>query len=355
MAPGGNKRKERDPAASSAASSNDDNERRKRSKLGGDGMDPKGLATAVSAFEALVSFLNSMHKKSYFYFYQVELSPGTKYYSDIGTFSELLDFNENEAFEVLRQADLVGIDKNKKAFFKHEKWDAIASLIPGFFYVPRHSRKRVFIFGLGNVGDKFTIERQAKAKMKAQRPNWLRKSCELLKKFPSIEAILNEANAKASFSNSNSICYFSSSSETEETLTGNETQERRRERKYKRKMRLTNVGGMPTHLPNGFKAHHKNTIRKWEAAQETVSTVREAASKVRSILDERNQMIVGTLAGRFPQAADVTVEQMLATSGIILASQMKLLDVTSDENCVNFDDIINILPSRTTINSDCSS
>jgi hypothetical protein len=40
-------------------------------------------------------------------------------------------------------------------------------------------------------------------------------------------------------------------------------------------------------------------------------------------------MIVGTLAGRFPQAADVTVKHMLATSGILLASQMKLLDVTS--------------------------
>ncbi len=209
----------------------------------------------------------------------------------------------------------------------------------------------MFIFGLGDVGDKFTIERQAKAKMKAQRPNWLRKSCELLKKLPSIEAILDEANADASNSNSNSICYFSSSETDKDTLTENERHQTRRQRKNKRRMRLTDVGGMPTHLPNGYKAHHKNTIRKWEAAQETVSTLREAASKVRSVLDERNQIIVGTLAGRFPQAADVTVEQMLATSGIILASQMKLLDVTSDKNCVDVDDIINILPSCTTVNS----
>jgi hypothetical protein len=82
-----------------------------------------------------------------------------------------------------------------------------------------------------------------------------------LKKHPSIEAILNEPNAKASSSrNSNLICYFSSSSETEETLAGNEVQERRRNWKNKQKMRLTNVGGVSAHLPNGYKAHHKNTI-----------------------------------------------------------------------------------------------
>jgi hypothetical protein len=79
--------------------------------------------------------------------------------------------------------------------------------------------------------------------------------------------------------------------------------------------------------------------------------LREAASKVRSILDKRNQIIVGTLAGCFPQAANLTVKQMLAACGIILGSQMKLLDVTSDKNCVDFDNVTNILPSRSTINS----
>jgi hypothetical protein len=343
------KRKGRDAAAS--ASSNNDDNKRKRSKLGGDETVPKKLAAVVSVFEALVSFLYSIHEKSYFYFYQVELSPGTKLYSDIGTFSELLDFDESKSFEVLRRADLVGIDKNKKAFFKREKWDAIASLIPGFSYQPNHSRKRVFIFGLGDLGDKFTVDHQAKAKMKAKRPRWVVNSCVLLNDQPAIKSILDELEFDAKAANSNnlnsrtSICYFSSS-ETED-----EAQHTRTKRKNKRRMRLTNVGGTQASLPNGYKAHHKNTIRKWEAAEETVSTLREAASKGRSILDERNQIIIGTLAGRFPQAADVTVEQMVATSGIILASQMKLLDVTSDKNCVDFDDVTNILPSRTTVNT----
>jgi hypothetical protein len=96
--------KQKGRVAAVSASSNDGKEanERKRSKLGGDETVPKKLASVVSAFEALVSFLFSIHEKSYFYFLQDELLPGAKVYSDIGTFSELLDLDESKSFKVLR-------------------------------------------------------------------------------------------------------------------------------------------------------------------------------------------------------------------------------------------------------------
>jgi hypothetical protein len=63
MAPG--KRKQGSNTAASASYSNKDNGM-KHSKLGGDEMVPKSLATVASAFEALLSFRYSIHKKSYF-------------------------------------------------------------------------------------------------------------------------------------------------------------------------------------------------------------------------------------------------------------------------------------------------
>ena len=109
----------------------------------------KGLPTD---FTIVVDALSEINKASSNYVYQVPLRPGQELYPEIGTFSHLFGLDENQTFEVLKVADLVGIEgKQRKACFKTQKWDMIATSISGFFW-NKYGNNKAFVFGIGSKG-----------------------------------------------------------------------------------------------------------------------------------------------------------------------------------------------------------
>jgi hypothetical protein len=81
------------------------------------------------------------------------LRPGQELYPALGTFSHLLfGLDENRPFEVLQVAGLVGIEgKERKAYFKTQQWDMIATSISGFFW-NKYGRNKASVSGLGSKG-----------------------------------------------------------------------------------------------------------------------------------------------------------------------------------------------------------
>eukprot|EP00978_Attheya_sp_CCMP212_P016497 scaffold43265_cov28-Attheya_sp.AAC.3 len=115
----------------------------------------------------------------------------------------------------------------------------------------------------------------------------------------------------------------------------NDMPREKKKRKSRRKMRETLIGGETIQMRNGYKGIHKIMIKMWDTTKETVENIKVASSKERSILEQKNQFIIGTFAGHFPQAPDTIVEQAFVMGGITLASQMKLLDLSSKNRLLN--------------------
>jgi hypothetical protein len=116
------------------------------------------------------------------------------------------------------------------------------------------------------------------------------------------------------------------------------TREKNKKKKNRRKMHETLIGGETIQMPHGYKGIHKNTINMCDIIKNT-------------ILEQKDQIIIGTFAGHFPQAPDTIVEQAFVMGGITLASQMKLLDLSSKNSMVEFDDLTSVCPSRATIHN----
>ena len=118
----------------------------------------------ASLFHIILEMLCRINRDCQHYNYQVCLQPNQELYEGIGTFSTLFDLDQTSAFLVLKEADLVGVDKNSKPFFKSSQWDLIAQHIPGFSWVKNYGRKQAFIFGIGCKGEKLSMAIQYKAK-----------------------------------------------------------------------------------------------------------------------------------------------------------------------------------------------
>ena len=330
------------------------------------------LTKPTTVFDVIVNEFSKLIRWEKPYYYQIKLEYGKELFEGIGTFSELFDLDENKTFKVLEAAGIVTRDKNKKVNFKKETFEALKNRINGFDFKVQYGRSRACLILLGGIGQQqASVVHQIKHRLKPpQAPFFLSKVREGFKTHACIQSllivtadtsnqnsatsneivstispILNQESSASSdertASNHNFASYpppiqiESSSEDDNDMSTSTTTREKKKKQKNnRRKLRETIVGGETVHMPNGYKGVHKNTINMWETTKETVQNIKDASSKERSILEQKNQIIIGTFAGHFPQAPDTIVEQAFVMGGITLASQMKLLDVSSKHSIV---------------------
>jgi hypothetical protein len=350
----------------------------KRSRNGNDG---PTLTEPTTAFEVIANEFSKLITWKRPYYYQIKLESGKELFEGIGTFSELFDLDENNTFKVLEAAGLVTRDKNKKVNFKKDKFEALKTRINGFDFEVQYGRSRACLILLGGLGQQASADHQIKHKIKPpQEVSFINKVREGFKAHACIQSLLivtapvsnqnsttsngilsttapasNQENFAASNERTASNPNFASrpsiqmesSSEEEENMSSKE----KKKRTNRRRMRETIVGGETIQMPNGYKGIHKNTINMSDATKETVKNITVASAKERSILELQNQIIIGTFAGHFPQAPDTIVEQAFVMGGITLASQMKLLDLSSKKSIVEFDHLTSVCPSRATIHN----
>jgi hypothetical protein len=308
--------------------------------------------------------LSRINKESYNYIYQVPLRPGQELYPAIGTFSHLFGLDENETFEVLKLAGLVGIEgKQRKVSFKTQQWDMIATNISGFFW-NKYGKHKAFVFGIGSKGlNKNAMASQIKAKQAPPKFGCLHLLCkEFETKWKAVkEAPSSNEEARSSNEEARSSEAVARSSETEAPSNPEENcvlnfdgitdddDVRPNLKKNKRKHRLTMLGKQEHPMPKGWKGCHRLRLDHLEEKAQVVKNIEAAASKERCNQAEEMRLILGTFASRWPQVSDTAVEQLLAAGGIQLASQTKLLDFV-DGTILEFDDIAESLePSRTSV------
>jgi hypothetical protein len=354
----------------------------KRSRNGNDGHTPTE-PTSATVFDVIVNEFSKLAKLKKPYYYQIKLESGKELFEEIGTFSKLFDLDEKNTFKVLEAAGIVTRDKNKKVNFKKEKFEALKDRINGFDFKVQYGRSRACLILLGGFDQQASADYQIKYKIKPPQVSFLiSKVRESFKAHACIQSLLivtaatsnrnsatsnemlstiapasNQENSATSnkrtasnhnFASRPPLIQIESSSEDGNDMS---TREKNKKRKNRKKMRETLVGGETIQMPNGYKGIHKNTINMWDTTKETVQNIKDASSKERSILEQKNQIIIGTFAGHFPQAPDTIVEQAFVMGGITLASQMKLLDVSSKNSIVEFDDLTSVCPSRATIHN----
>ena len=310
-----------------------------------------------SAFDIVLCMLSNINDECVHYNYQVCL-PGQKLlYQGIGTFSTLLGLDESEAFDVLIKSSLIYVDKNSKAHFRIKQWKSITEQISGCDFENEYSRKRVFIFGIGVLGKKMTIAKQCK---KVRAPS---KLSELYvkrqddfklkwKAFMPVDTHMpNDENWSPSdedagcFQASPCSSHHSKSTGWELHYDSDDTKPLR-----KKTERMTMLGNRLHKMPAGWKGTHRLRLSYLQEQEKVVKAINKAATNNQCHPTDKQRIIIGTFAARWPNVSDTAIEQLLSAGGIQLACQTKLLQFDGNKSILEFDNIVEGLePSRTSI------
>ena len=106
-------------------------------------------------------------------------------------------------------------------------------------------------------------------------------------------------------------------------------------------------------IPNTYGHGHVLTLRTHEDAHEQLAEIRKEGNKHRGRMNVLNKLIAGTLAGKFPHASNVAIEQMIHMGAVLYSSEIGMCNVVDDNSIIKFDGITGILLSYTSINDYC--
>ena len=126
-------------------------------------------------------------------------------------------------------------------------------------------------------------------------------------------------------------------------------------KKYQRGERITNIGGQPYWMPNGFTHMPGNVEKTNHASHDTLKEIKTTMKKQLHHNTLQDKLRIGTLAGRLPHIPNAAMETCLAASGINLTirTEMYSSNVADTKNIMSFDGLTNISPCRITINDYC--
>jgi hypothetical protein len=310
--------------------------------------------TPPSPFQIVLEALTAIDAHCYHYFYQVCLLPGGEMYPGIGTFSTLFHLDERKAFEVLCNSNLVLVDRNKKASFNTKQWETIKQYIPKFTWVKDKGRQKRFLFGIGSFGDGDKAgEKPACINDQIERKRELNISSNCRRQQRAFNQKWNAfMRGVQSRSPSNEDDQLSPHSSADEHAREGIVLEADGGKRNRRKHRLTNVGGKPHPMPNGYKGLHTIQFTHLHDCQKAVKNITKAGSKTQCHPTEQQRMIIGTFAARWPNISDIAIEQILSAGGIQLAFQSSLFRIKKGKSILQFDNITEALePSRTSVNN----
>lgn len=324
---------------------------------------------AGSALEAFTELLRQLISKRSDKKRQAHFMPllsKDEAYNKIGSLSTLLGLGDDDTSAVLIAAGLARSDKNRRFCIIRKAWEQLTGQIAGLIFQPQYGAKRYAILSLGGQEHKDSFKEQLSKEQAAPsiRSLVVEELVEKLKSNAEVKKALqqvavtphnNIASRDEDATRSAATTDRVENAETrkapaEDQPPTNEQPLPKKRKKNTRQMRETDVGGTKAIVPNGFKLLHKNALLSLSNMKDKLVAMKEAVSKKKSELTEFSKIAVGTFAARFPQIADVGVEQMLCCGGLLFASQLKLYDGTSENNSlVPVDSFHQILPSRSSI------
>jgi hypothetical protein len=305
----------------------------------------------ATVHEALVAALQEIHKTSPPYWYQIVYrNQEDEFYSSIGKFHELLGIELNQSLEVLSTGGLVV--ENKQLQAKKKVFEALRDSIDGSDFAINHQRggKRYTFILLGIVGQKTTLKDQLGENIKPPLISSLSDTINRFKQAPSVAEILASLTSTLELSGGTDTLQSMSAGTTldidPDVLIDDPPT------KYNRLSRWTMLHGVPTQCPNGHKLISKARLRSSDEKVAIVDSIAVASKKKKACsMDEQMKIVIGTMAAHYVQLPDTPMEQVLVFGSLIACNAFKLSRLQTDNCQVTFDQLSNIMPSRSTVST----